>query len=379
MNQPNFQNVMRVGIDATPMLVAETTGIERYATQLILALVRRFKQESGARLYLYFHTGNPHVNKRLLDRYLPRFESAHYRPYGWRRGYGLYLSAQAMFDRLDIFHFLRPSLPWFKPCQILLTIHHIGGERGLDKDANVALNRKQEKAIQIADAFIADSHYSAQDLHSLTTKSISIVHLGADHMLTTALNAGSDASHQRLGPYILYVGALQYRKNLVRLLQAYAGLKAHYNVEHVLVIAGRDGHGSEEVYEAVDQLGIQENVKLLGYVPDRELPGLYQEAAIFVYPSVFEGFGLPLLEAMRYGVPVVASKAASVPEVAGEVAHYFDPFDVEDMTKAIYEGLTNQDFRKKAQLHGPQRANQFTWENTAAKTLDVYRSLLITS
>jgi glycosyltransferase involved in cell wall biosynthesis len=371
---------MRVGVNATPILVPQKTGIERYASELVFALVEQVETTPNLDLYLYLHAGNPFADEKLLERYQPIIRKAHCCVYSPRRGFGLILFLMAMKDRLHLLHLLTSIPPWFKPCATLLTIHHIGAS--LPKQAQhierSASRRSASKAIRMADGFIAVSRDAANDLEnacSVSPDRVWVVQHGVNHIEDSIHNYESVASKYRLNQYILFVGALQYRKNLVRLLQAYALLRSQYRIPHKLVLTGRDGPGCEQVYNEIDRLKLHPQVKLLGYVPDDELWSLYSEASLFVYPSIHEGFGIPILEAMSSGTVVAAAHTSSIPEVGGDAVIYFDPYDVQEMAGAIYEGLTNRSLRKALKAQGVERARRFTWQRAAKDTLDVYRTL----
>lgn len=374
---------MRIGIEATAALVHQKTGIERYAAELLAALSKEVATNSNLELYLYFHKGNRFVNERSLEQHLSYCsERVRCRSYGLHRGYGLTLPLMAVMDRLELLHLLDLRAPRFKPCAMLLTVHDIGWACLPDEGVRVeaaTLRPLAERIIGMADGFIAVSHCTAKDLretYPVSTDRAWVVQHGVDHSLSTGLSTADPvAPTYGLQQYILYVGALQYRKNLVRLLQAYSVLKSRYHIPHSLALAGRDGPGSEQVYSAAEQLGLQQDVRFLGYVPDKDLWGLYSEASLVVYPSIYEGFGIPILEALSCGAVTAASNAASIPEVGEDAVIYFDPYSIEDMAATVYEGLTNQPLRDDLRDRGRRRASQFTWQRAAQKTIAVYRQL----
>ncbi|MBI2888042.1 MAG: glycosyltransferase family 4 protein [Chloroflexi bacterium] len=178
------------------------------------------------------------------------------------------------------------------------------------------------------------------------------------------------------GPFILSLGAQQARKNLPRLLEAFARLH-HQLPAYWLAIAGPSLWAHEDLGDVVRRLGLGDAVRLLGYVPEEELPALYSAASLFVFPSLYEGFGLPVLEAMACGTPVVCSSASSLPEVAGDAALLVDPASVQDMAAAMAHVLTDPDLRAGMRAGGLARARQFTWQRTARETVAVYRSVLL--
>lgn len=176
--------------------------------------------------------------------------------------------------------------------------------------------------------------------------------------------------------FILAVGNLQPRKNLGRLVEAYAFLRTQLDAMPTLVIVGKAQWRASELSRKVAALGLQQEVVFTGYVPDEDLALLYSAADAFVYPSLYEGFGLPPLEAMACGTPVVCSKTSSLPEVVGDAAITVDPTNVDELTQAIRQVLVNDDLRAWLREAGLRRAAMFSWQETARRTLQVYRRVL---
>ncbi len=172
--------------------------------------------------------------------------------------------------------------------------------------------------------------------------------------------------------YILYVGTLEPRKNILNLLRAYSMLPLALRAVYPLVLAGEMGWLMEKLNLEIERLKIQRTVIKTGYVPSEDLPFLYSGATIFVYPSLYEGFGLPLLEAMACGVPVVTSSVSSLPEVVGDAGVLVHPDDIESMSKEIHDLLGNKSRRQTLMTRGLERAKSFTWERCATETLEVY-------
>lgn len=176
-------------------------------------------------------------------------------------------------------------------------------------------------------------------------------------------------------PYILYVGALESRKNLPRLLAAYARLR-EWSDKWRLVIVGARKWKSSPIFEAVQTLGLEPHITFTGFVEDEHLPALYAGADLFAFPSLYEGFGLPVLEAMACGTPVVTSNSSSLPEVAGDAAILVDPYDVEQIANAMWMVLSQPELAAALREKGLARAAQFTWERTARETIAVYERVL---
>ena len=178
--------------------------------------------------------------------------------------------------------------------------------------------------------------------------------------------------------YLLAVGTLEPRKNLAALLEAFARLRRDRAVDPDLrlVLAGARGWLDEPIFRTVQALGLERAVHFPGFIEDEDLPAIYSGAALFVFPSLYEGFGLPPLEAMACGVPVVASNVSAMPEVAGDAAMLVDPRDVDGLASAIAQVLRDGALRARLRVAGIARARQFSWETTARRTLDAYAALV---
>jgi glycosyltransferase involved in cell wall biosynthesis len=177
-------------------------------------------------------------------------------------------------------------------------------------------------------------------------------------------------------PYLFFVGNLEHRKNLVRLVKAFRLLRERRRIPHRLVLAGKPGHGWEDIQAAIEKGGIQPCVDVPGYMSDAGLARLYHSADLFVFPSVYEGFGFPVLEAMACGTPVACSNTTSLPEVGGDAAVYFDPYNVEDMADAIQRVIDSPSLQAELREKGLRQSAKFTWEECARKHLEVYRRVL---
>ncbi|MEK7851993.1 MAG: glycosyltransferase family 1 protein, partial [Deltaproteobacteria bacterium] len=195
------------------------------------------------------------------------------------------------------------------------------------------------------------------------------------------MNLGQEADEVRRkysipDSYILYVGTIQPRKNIGTLVKAYSKLVKAKGVTHKLVITGRKGWLYAPLFELIKSEGLEQNVIFTGFVPDEELPYIYNGADLFVYLSLFEGFGIPPLEAMVCGVPVICSDATSLPEVVGDAGILVDPMDQEGVEKAILNVLISPSLRREMQEQGFLQAGKFSWERTARETLEVYREVV---
>jgi glycosyltransferase involved in cell wall biosynthesis len=177
-------------------------------------------------------------------------------------------------------------------------------------------------------------------------------------------------------PYILFVSKIEPRKNIISLVKAFNFLKQKYKIEHQLVIIGQKGWGYESILAAIANSPWKNDIHQLGYLSDELVALFYAKADVFVYPSYYEGFGLPILEAMTLGTPVVTSNTSSIPEVAGDAALLIDPDDSTQLAEAILKVINDSQLRQELIHKGKERAKLFSWEKTARETLKAYRTLI---
>lgn len=239
-------------------------------------------------------------------------------------------------------------------------------------------------AVQRLHGIITDSHQSKADIVRhlrLKPERVTVVPLGVDRRYRPLSVVESRAVLERKGinfPYILYVSAVEprkKRKNLPRLLEAFAQL-LRWSERWRLVIVGAYKKNYRPVFETVERLGLEPHVYFTGFVAEADLPVLYAGADLFVLPSLYEGFGLPVLEAMACGTPVVTSNTSSLAEVAGDAAILIDPYRVEAIAGAMRRVLSDPDLAAELHLKGLARAQEFSWERTARETVAVYERVL---
>lgn len=238
-------------------------------------------------------------------------------------------------------------------------------------------------SVQRASHLIAISSSTARDLSkffAVPATKISVIFPGVDiayHPIRDA-SALSDFRRRRNLPekLILFVGTLEPRKNLLTLLKAYAKFKHQTKAEHKLVLAGSPGWLYQPIFAVVEELGLRDDVLFPGFIPEDELPLWYNVADVFVYPSLYEGFGLPPLEAMACGTPVIVSNTSSLPEVVGDAALLVDPYSPDAWAAALSKVCDNGHLRDDLATRGPERARTFSWARMARETVQVYQAVL---
>lgn len=244
------------------------------------------------------------------------------------------------------------------------------------------MQKESLKSIKHANALIVDAYYTRQELANYFSYPLEQIHVAPlaaskdfcqrDVFQTQSLLEQYHLSH---GEYAFYAGTIEPRKNLLNLLAAYELLPLTMRRQYPLILAGYQGWCSEEIHQRIIQAERAGWARYLGYVPADHLPVLYSAARVFVFPSLYEGFGLPVLEAMQSGVPVVCSNAATLPEVVGEAALMSHPEDVDMLSEAIIRALQDDQWRDMAIHAGLQRAQLFSWEKCAFDTLAAYRKV----
>jgi glycosyltransferase involved in cell wall biosynthesis len=237
-------------------------------------------------------------------------------------------------------------------------------------------------AAKKATHIITISKNSRQDiarLLSLNLERITVTYPGVSPLFQPMASAKVRETLERYQisyPYILSVCTLEPRKNLVRVLEAYTDLKLKYKIPQHLVLVGKRGWLDNPIFDTVKRLNLSDHVHFTGFVQDVDLPNIYAGADLFVYPSLYEGFGLPVLEAMACGVPVVTSNVSSLPEVAADAALLVDPKNIAAIASAMMNVLDNPQLSMALREKGLIRAKLFSWEKCADETFDVYKFIL---
>jgi alpha-1,3-rhamnosyl/mannosyltransferase len=373
---------MKVGIDARAI---HFPGIGRY----IRELVRHLAKVDTKNHYIVYYSAPSHLSENTLEN--PHFQSVVITPNIYTVKEQIYWPYRLSQDKVDLFHATTSlAIPLLCPCRLVVTLHDlllkVFPQFLPSTMASIYFTIMNWWTIRSAAHIIAVSHFTANELISLYPASRAKV--------TTIYNGISPTFHlvddsqiltdvqQKYGikkPYLLYVGTYKKHKNLVALVKAYAQLPTSIRDTYQLVIVGKHDPRYPEVPALCRQLRLEEAIISLDYVREEDLPALYSGATVFVFPSLYEGFGFPLLEAMACGVPVITSQTSSLSEIAGNAALLVDPQNISAITEAISRVVSEAKLSAHFQEQGLQRAKDFSWFTTAKQVLAVYESVMASS
>jgi glycosyltransferase involved in cell wall biosynthesis len=390
---------LRIGIDYTAAAWLGA-GIGRYTRELVHELIARGDTYTYTLFYAAggIDADSPYIAnlRRMCDahahvRAVPIPLSPRRLTQVWQRA-RVPLPLELFTGPLDLVHAPDFVLPPTR-ARTILTIHDLSfliypefAAPGMVRYLSSAVPR----SLRRADAILSDSVATSQDLERLLgidPARITLVYPGVSPRFQPLPAHATAPVRQRLGlpeHFILFVSTLEPRKNLVRLIEAFAQLHAQPDPSHAatladlsLVIAGRRGWLYEDIFAAIERLGLGPRVCLLDFVHDNDLPSLYNLACAFAYPSIYEGFGLPALEALACGTPVLTADNSSLPEVVGDAALLAPAEDVGAIAAGLARLVTDQTLRSQLRAAGPLRAQQYTWPQAAEQVLACYRQVML--
>jgi len=289
--------------------------------------------------------------------------------------------------KADILHCPDYLIPPTLNKNIVLTIHDLAFLRFPDFNFDWFIKKytgEVKKNAQISKKIIADSKSTKNDIvrfFKIDPAKVEVVYLAADNLFKKLLEKEKDISvlkkYKIDKKYILSVGTIEPRKNFITLIEAFNLIKHNINnFDYKLVIAGQTGWKSEATYEKREKSPYKEDILFIGRVPDQDLVQIYNQAELFVYPSLFEGFGLPPLEAMSCGLPVIASRTSSLKEVVGDAGILISPGDNIELQKQILYVLKNEEIKEELKGKSLVQSKKFSWVDTAGRTLDIYNRII---
>ena len=362
---------MRIGISCRS-LEYPSGGVKEYLVSLIRALLALDSRNE----YVLFHATPRHFGMFTGAREIS-LDCPNRLAFDW-----LKLPRALKKHRIDVAFFPSSNMPRGVPCKAVAAMHDLGYFQKEYRMYRLADTLYMKWAVAYAarraQRLVAVSQYTKKDLMeilSVPAEKVAVTHLAADPMYHEPVPEGAVKDfrlrHGLTHPFFLYTGSISPRKNLKVLLEAFCAV--HERIDADLVITG--GLSWNEDWNALlAPFELSVRVLRLGDVPRRDMPALYASALAFVFPSLFEGFGLPVLEAQAVGVPVICSNAASLSEVAGESAYMIDPRDVSGLAAALEKMASDASLRKNLVELGFANAQRFSWKDTAAKTLEVFEA-----
>lgn len=364
---------MIIGIDGNEANVEKRVGIGEYAFQLLTQFSNSKNKSSKFVVYLKDAPGKDLPKEKEGWKYRVLKPGKLWTQ--WRLPLDLFFGS----TRPDVFFTPTHYAPRFSPVPTVVSVMDLSylffPELFKASDL-MQLRSWTNYSVKNAKRVLTISNSSKDDIikeYKLPEEKVVVTHLGIKDAVSFEPNIYSmnklQAKYDLSDNFILFVGTLQPRKNIARLIEAFSRIKDDKDLD--LVIVGRKGWLYEEILAAPREFGVEERVKFLENVEDEELPYFYKNALMFVLPSLYEGFGLPVLEAMRAGCPVITSNVSSLPEAGGDACLYVDPENVDDITEKMKELIKDDKLRKKLVEKGHEQVKKFNWEKTAKETLAV--------
>ena len=385
---------MRIGIDARAILNPEKSapsGVAHYVWHLVKNILE-IDHDNQYVLFFDFKVRDKDVKKFAREnvkiKFFPFSDYKKYMPVAYSEILGLATYAR---EKLDVLHVTSPlyRVPATYRGKVVTTFYDFASYRAPDLFPKISTARikalykfmakKSDRIIAVSESTKKD----AKEILGFPEKNIDVVHNGIDKRFFDPAKAGPAPAEEIRkdygisGKYILFLGTLEPRKNLTRVLEGFARFKNSFQgkFDYQLVVAGKRGWLFKEYFQQAEDLGIKNDVVFTGYVGGDDLKPLYCHAEFFVMPSLYEGFGQTIVEAMACGAPCLVSKVASIPEIAGDAALYVDPHDTEGIGKAMGELAANKELRQSLSASGRKQAKKFSWEKCARETLAVYKNV----
>ena len=377
---------IRIGIDIS-RTVEEATGVGYYAKNLVHALAK-VDSENDYLLYGMFYDCYPKGWKRAAIPKSHNFRLHQNNSLSWfvRKKWengGKY--KEKLLGGIDLLHSTAYTMPLVSNLKVIVTIHDLSCfvYPQYHTEANYQFVTKNvHQAARRASFIITDSENTKREiirfLH-VPEERIEMIYLAAGEAFNEKCSPESITqikNKYRIGkPYLFAVGSIEPRKNLASTLIAFKALIEIKKIDYQFVIAGGKGWKNEAFYRLLKKLNVDEHLVFTGYVPEEDLPALYQGAEMFVYPSFYEGFGLPVLEAMSSGTPVITSNTSSLPELAGDAALLINPAEIFEIYEAMEALATKPQLREELKVKGKEQSKRFSWEQTACRTLEIYQKV----
>lgn len=376
---------MKIGIDCRTILnpkLGERAGVGHYTYYLVKNIVRYDKKNEYVLLFDWrFRNMKEFERKNVQVKNFPFSQYNKFLPFAYSH---MLISAYLMKQSLDVFHSPISSLPLMYPRKAIITVHDLAIYKNPSWFPSQIFSTKLlvPRSLSSADKIIAVSKSTKKDLKQIfnvPAKKVQVIYEAAQVEKITVKNKKLDSLKKFKLPrkYIFFIGSLEPRKNLLTLVRSYKkliGQGAEFK-DYSLIIAGGKSYKHEDLFNEIKELKLNKHVKYLGYVTHNQKIELMKKASCFAFPSAYEGFGLPVLEAMALGTPVVTTNVSSLPEIIGKAALLVDPEDELQLTEALKQVLSSVKLQQKLKKAGLKRAREFTWESSAKETIKLYESM----
>lgn len=341
------------------------SGVQYYTQQLYKELEKNESDEIKLVL-LQFSNGQSGINNRIKRIILENF-------------YFLYLLRKSNFN---LYHSPNYVLPFFINSPSVLTIHDLitlDYPELCQNESVLYFKHLLPLSIAKATKIIAVSNTVKNDIlkhFNIPPSKIEVIFHGINPIFKFTINKSVYSKYQLPEKYILFVGNIEPKKNIERLILAFELLKKNKEINHKLVIVGKKGWKYRHIFNTISNLAFENEIILTGYVSEDDLPAIYSQADLFAFPSLYEGFGIPPLEAMACETPVLVSNKGALPEITGNTCLQVDPYNIQAISKGMYLLLTNNDLREKQVSKGKEWIKRFSWEKAAIETIEVYKQAL---
>lgn len=359
-----------IGIDASRAFLKRRTGIEEYSYQVIRHL--RDILPSDAQVVLYvrkkWRVGVPDIDFVLPENWVVRGLWA---PRFWTQ---IALSIEMLWRAPDVLFVPAHTVPLIHPRRTVVTIHGLEYEfcpEGYSLWERIYMHYSIKFSCQAASTVICVSENTKRDvmkLYQVTEKKIAVISEGYEQ--TGSMKQESGIKNENKKPYLLFIGRLETRKNIVRIIEAFEILKEKYRIPHELILAGKPGYGYERICAKIQDSRFKNHIKEVGYVTEEEKWDLLKNADVFLFPTLYEGFGIPVLEAQSVGVPVVTSATSSLPEVAGAGGVLVDPTSVESIAEGVEALLSDPKLHSGIIEKATHNVSRYSWLSCAQKIAD---------
>lgn len=381
---------MKVIIEAQP-ITKTRSGIGWYAYHIIKEMIKLQRDDMTLIGTAFDFNGRNNAKKSLEEVGFKEIEISQIMPY---RAYKMLwdvvpLTYTSFFSKADIYHFFNyvvpPKIKGIVITNIYDVVYKLYPET-MAKSNLYILNREMGKSVNRASRIITISECAKKNIMEyldVPEEKIRIIYPAVNHALFSKVQLTDSQTRSKVkakydlpDQYILYLGTIEPRKNIERIFEAYSLLDKDLRKEVKLVIAGVKGWKCDEIIKAPNRLNISNDVRFVGHVDEVDKPLIYNMAKIFVFPSLYEGFGMPVLEALAAGIPVITSNSSSMPEAGGKAAVYVDPYDSSSIAHNLMLLLSDENMRNERIILGHQHIQNFNWRSSAVRTSNIYRELV---